>query len=485
MRYVSYVFLRRDTGIYFFRWTIPAKVRHLLGGRTEIKRSLHTDQRRNALRLARRLSVLLERATDQLMFTHLKQQDPPCFHLTISLFERLVDGSIRMEGVQLDPDHAEQDQKLLVALLGTATTASNVPADQRTLSDMVTAYFVDGDRSKKWTAKTRQELQTIYALMIEILGATKPLASLSRKDFAYLKEVLGKLPSNRSKNPLYRGKSVAELAAMIVPKEDLLSTTTINKNLGWVSSLMSWGQVHGYVSSNFAEGMTLAKAKRDDEFRQPYTDEEARKLREAIMRGEYGCSRAPYMRWIPLIGLYSGMRLNEIAQLALADFTEVDSVPVITINDEEGGKRLKTANSRRLVPVHPALVDAGLLVYVNALRSKGEERLFPELSMGRDGYGQTVSRWFRRYRQKLGLERDFHSLRHTVATKLRENDVPEDVVADILGHSRSEKETFGRYAKAATVRRTYEAITRLNYDEPRIAPRLTVVADNSALAQAA
>ena len=67
MRCASYLSLRKDTGSYVFLWTVPIKVRHLFDGRTELKRSLHTDQRRVALRLARRLSVLLERTTHQLI----------------------------------------------------------------------------------------------------------------------------------------------------------------------------------------------------------------------------------------------------------------------------------------------------------------------------------------------------------------------------------------------------------------------------------
>lgn len=344
MRHVSYVFLRRDTGSYFFRWTVPANVRPFLGGRTEIKKSLHTDQRRDAIRLARRLSVLLERATGQLMYEQLRQrQESPCFYLTFNLIERLVDGTIRMEGVQIDPANAEDDQRILAGLLGTAIAAPIVPRDKRTLSDLVAAYFSDGERGKKWTAKTRQELANIFALLVEILGPGKQLAELSRKDFAYVKEVLGKLPSNRSKNPRYRDKSISELLAFPIPTEDLLSATTINKNLGWASALLGWGQLHGYVPANFAEGLALAKTCRDDECRQPYTDDEVTTLLNGLCDQTQGF---PWRKWVPLLLLYQGMRVNEAAQLRLEDFGEVEGIPVVTITDEGGG-RLKTSSLQK------------------------------------------------------------------------------------------------------------------------------------------
>jgi integrase len=469
MRHASYVFLRRDTGSYFFRWTIPASVRPLLGGRAELKRSLHTDERRTALRLARRLSVMLERTTAQLMAAQLSQQDSPASYLTIKLLERLVDGSIRMEGVELDPKHAEQDQQLLSALLGPAATPVKRGTEQ-SLADLVKAYMEDGERAKRHTQKTRQELDSIFALMLEVLGAGKPLGELGRRDFAYLKEMLGKLPSNRRKNPLYRSKGVLELAGMPIPSSHLMSTTTINKILGWVASLMGWGHLHGYVSANFAEGLALAKSKRDDEYREPYTDEEARMLRDALLAGKYGSDGHPWRKWIPLLLMYQGMRVNEAAQLALSDFGEIDGVPVVTVTDEEG-RRVKTAAARRTIPIHPELVRLGLLDHINTLRKRGGVvRAWPELSQGRDGHGQAVSRWFARFREKSGFGKDLHSARHSVVNRLRDADVPEDLIADLVGHSRSSKVTFGTYAKAATVRRMADALKRLDYGKADTMP---------------
>ena len=275
MRHVSNVFQRRDTGCFYFRWTIPATIRPILGGRLEIKRSLHTDQRRIALRLARRLSVTLERATSQLMASQLRgiSQDQPAAYLTIKVLERLMDGSIRMEGVELDPDpaHAEEDRKHLAAVLGLGAGPAAPQADQRTLADLVKAYLEEGDRSNRHTPKTRQELDAIFALMLEAVGASTPLSQLSRKDFAAFKDLLLRLPSNRSKNPLYRGKGVLELAGMKIPDAHKLSVTTINKVLGWVGSLTGWGALHGYVAANYTEGLLLPKTKRDSDYREPYT----------------------------------------------------------------------------------------------------------------------------------------------------------------------------------------------------------------------
>jgi integrase len=168
---------------------------------------------------------------------------------------------------------------------------------------------------------------------------------------------------------------------------------------------------------------------------------------------------------VPLISMYSAMRIEEICQLSLSDIRMERSgdgaVWVFDVNNQDG-RKVKTLHSRRLVHMHRELEALGLLQYVNKLRQQGATRLFPDLNKLRDGYSQTASKWFGRWRRTIGIEKDFHSLRHTVATKLRDAGVPLDLISDILGHSRSDNET-GRYAKAASVLRKLDALKKLTY----------------------
>jgi hypothetical protein len=144
----------------------------------------------------------------------------------------------------------------------------------KTLSDLVAAFLAEGDRAGKWSVKFREELESCYALLTEVVGEKKLLAQMGREDIARFKELLLKLPSNRSKDARYRGKSVLELAGMAIPKSDLLANNTFNKVMVRCSSLFKWGVRHGYVTANYAEGMTIARSKRADEERGAMPDAE-------------------------------------------------------------------------------------------------------------------------------------------------------------------------------------------------------------------
>ena len=76
-------------------------------------------------------------------------------------------------------------------------------------------------------------------------------------------------------------------------------------------------------------------------------------------------------------------------------------------------------------------------------------RLFPELKARRDGYRQTVSKWFGRYRERCQICEEgkvFHSFRHTVIDQLKQAVVAKEKIAALEGHE-DDSETFGRYGK--------------------------------------
>ena len=65
----------------------------------------------------------------------------------------------------------------------------------------------------------------------------------------------------------------------------------------------------------------------------------------------------PYY-WIPLIGLFTGMRINEICQLRIDDVYKDGKNYVFNIVESKD-TQLKSNSSERIIPVHPHLIKLG------------------------------------------------------------------------------------------------------------------------------
>ena len=319
-----------------------------------------------------------------------------------------------------------------------------LPRDSdKPLSVVIEAYCDNQKAEGNWTPKTEAENRAILALWLRIVG-DQPIGGYGYEQHRAYKATLQRLPPNINKSPRYRDKDVSAILALGDPPA---APNTINKGLTRIAAVFKWAVEYGYTSLNPASGMTIKNPKRASEERQAFSHDDLKKLFHTKEFHEGALS--PYMQWIPLIALYTGARLNEIAQLHLSDFQEAEGISVISINDQGEGKRLKTKAGKRLIPIHSELIRLGLLRYVESLRGRGEARLFPELSQHRDGYGHTVSKWFQRYRKRVGITDEgkvFHSFRHTVIDRLKQAGIPKEKIAALVGHEDGSV-TFGRYGK--------------------------------------
>lgn len=339
---------------------------------------------------------------------------------------------------------------------------ASATAPGKPLSAVIEDYCANQNAESCWTGKTDAENRAILSQWLNIVR-DQPITGYGYEQHRAYKATLQRLPPNINKSPRYRGKSIDEVLAL---GDKPAAPNTVNKNLTRISALFRWAVEYGYTALNPAGGMTIKNPKRVNEERQAFSDDDLIKL---FHRDDYCRGRAtlPHRYWAPLIALFTGARQNEIAQLHLADFYEADGVPLISINDQGEGKRLKTKAGKRAIPVHPELVRLGLLQYVDELRSANETRLFPELKLQRDGYGQTVSKWFQRYRRQCGIRDDgkvFHSFRHTVIDRLKQADVPKEKIAALVGHE-DESVTFGRYGKDFSPAIMHEVISMLAFTE--------------------
>ncbi len=177
------------------------------------------------------------------------------------------------------------------------------------------------------------------------------------------------------------------------------------------------------------------------------------------------------MQNVTLIGMYSGMRLNEICSLRTTNIREIEGVLCFEVT--EG----KSKSAARIIPCHSLITPLVL-----SLREKPHNGfLFYRASMidRADGkrstwHSQRFTRAKRKALGEVGSERKvFHSLRHQVAQLMdrggigrRLKPVPEDRVALLLGHERGNTESFKTYSKnAASPVELKQYIELLRYPE--------------------
>lgn len=161
-------------------------------------------------------------------------------------------------------------------------------------------------------------------------------------------------------------------------------------------------------------------------------------------RPDGGAGEAAY--WLPLLGLYTGARLNELGQLRPRDIyketydedgRDAEAWVIRITADEDDGLKLKNVGSERRVPIHSDLVSLGFLDFVAA--STGQPRLFPALKPDRFGTVTAAwSRWFNRYLDLTCKVTDkrvvFHSFRHSFKHYARQSSLPKEDHDTITGH---------------------------------------------------
>ena len=112
--------------------------------------------------------------------------------------------------------------------------------------------------------------------------------------------------------------------------------------------------------------------------------------------------------------------------------------------DEESNgatKTLKTATSRRNIPMHPELIKIGFVQFVEQRKKASSgPRLFPDLKP--DTYGNHASYALKRFREtylpaamKMEPRQSFYSFRHSWRDALRRIDAPPATLAAVGGWS--------------------------------------------------
>ena len=452
------------------------------------------DARRKAARLARLRADLatsdtrlIEPDADAFLHKHafkIEKGDPRYRDLCIKLMRAEID-FLKRYAEREDGDFTGKPTDPIITEPAVRTEAATSTTPTETLMGLFGKYERENpnDIRPESLRQARRDVQ----LFADFVGPRTRPSKITKAQVRDWKDLLADYPVKASETNTFKGMSPAEIVAanktLDAPKPTL-TRQTVRRYLGSLSGFCRWLVKNDYLDANPVNDMMPKKAGPTVK-RGTFADNALKALfgsplfktakgdqwRDLDKPGNFAVRDHRY--WIPWVMLYSGARPAEVAQLHLEDVRAEHGIWIMDINDDgDSDKRTKTAGSRRVVPIHSALIALGFLDHVERQRAAGEVQVFPEVEIPEEGQiAAQFSREFNRYLTKVGVKagRDIvtYSLRHTFVDRARRVGLLDDEIAIVVGHETgaSKKTMTSGYGveQHGTLRRRHEIVESVTY----------------------
>jgi site-specific recombinase XerD len=369
-----------------------------------------------------------------------------------------------------------------------ATNGHPAPAETKSsqasplFSEVLPGFLKFMEETKGWRGQTRAQNETTYRMFIECCG-DRPVSDYQRRDLSGFYDTLRALPALYAKSRQWRGLPLSEIVAQTKDVDlQRVDLKTVKRHFAALGRLFSYLKRRGEITGeNPAHGFEFPKQGRARSKRSMWSAEMLAKLfKSPVWTGCSSEARRSWpgkliikdeKYWLPLLGVYHGNRLEEFSQLVRSDIRCEDGIWFFDINDEDG-KQVKNEQSKRRVPLHPALRHLGFLEYVESTAPNPTDRVFQQLRPGGPDQklGFYFSKWWAQYRKDVGVYEkglDYHSFRATVATKLAEAEVSLEVRNELLGHEGKSIDEQN-YQKGFSLKFLAEAISRVSWPDVKL-----------------
>ncbi|WP_189676867.1 site-specific integrase [Sphingomonas glacialis] len=331
--------------------------------------------------------------------------------------------------------------------------------DGETVLDLFERYAATRLAEGRKRTDTINQDRKVISLFSSFVGSQRSLRSILPSEVRDWRNAIASLPPAYRKRAANSGLSVREASDRARETgEKGISPSTVNKYMSTVSPLFDWAKREGYVDRNPCDGLflDLQRGKKSGRNRRPpFSVEQLNQiLKSPLFTGfakdgkewQPGPQRAYDWRyWIPLICLFTGARIGEIAQLRVDDVRDDGGIAFLWIKDDDATGQTTKSGHCRPSPIHTKLQFLGFLQYVDRQRERaredGDTRLFPELRPnGRGQISWVPSRFWRTYLTGIGVKSGgdgygAHSFRHGLADQLRLAGYLDDEIEVALGHN--------------------------------------------------
>jgi len=458
---------------------VPTRHREYFN-RREFKKALKTSDKTEAQKKALCLAAQIDdciQKLDVLKGYHMTKL--PLFTTIQVDSAKVTKDSIEVFGFKSDPNFVEAEavatksfydgleaaqQRLINNTTPIAAQAAPVPEKtqpeikKKTLAQLVEDFVKEKTKSGAWKNELANGRKAQLLKFVEFFGEDTDIATLTRDDANNFIDVIRRLPPNIKKKKKYVNKKLSWIAEN--NDGPTISPKSVNMCMNDVSGFGKWCVRFGYAPANRFEGLSVKETAQAITQRSPYTTQALSKLFMHKNFQEQTCDASEY--FLPILGLYTGARLNELCQLETNDVKEIDGIWCIDINDNGPKKSLKTIDSKRIVPLHNEILNAGFIKYVQKLKPG---QVFPNLDYKNGSFSGDYSKRFGTVRRNTKTtDFDFHSFRHTVTDELKNSNVKEHYVAALIGHKHAQL-TFARYGGLSRVQKLHQIVNLLNYSQ--------------------
>ena len=235
--------------------------------------------------------------------------------------------------------------------------------------------------------------------------------------------------------------------------------------LAAIFQFFKWCQLMNYSNHNPFESVTVGqkpKAKAN-QGRNRWTASELKRL---IRSTAFNDSTDDF-KWVTLMMLYGGLRPSEACQLLLRDIKQVDGVDCISVDDSGAGQRIKNINAKRYVPIHSALLEQGFMAFVTQRKTQ-QIQLFDYKPVGiNEDWSKNYCKQLAKLQNEIDMQANkrptAYGLRHTFIDEMKQLDISEHIVAQIVGHA-NPNITYSRYGKDVRVDALLKDIEIIEYD---------------------
>lgn len=266
----------------------------------------------------------------------------------------------------------------------------------------------------KWYKKqnvSEQQYRTVVKRLgtaIDYFGSSKLVKELTTDDIEEYIDFLTTYP-NPIKKP-YKDMSFKDVVKLTdVPQHDFISSNTVIKYIKAFRQLENFLVDDGKIDRKISKRAKLPTPSTVNV--NPFTEEDLKILYSEFDRlGELGLIYYTFA--------YTGMRTSEFWKCKVG---YMDKVYFFDLSYK--GVELKTASSRRKIPINQKLIDMGIIDSLKQLQKSYKQT--------------TVSNMFNN--KLINVLKDtknkvMYGFRHTVATRLKRADVHTDKISEILGH---------------------------------------------------